>query len=179
MTEGEAATPLFGQGELPPSLDRINWGAYFFSVIWALAHNEVKWAAILFGANIVTAGLGLAAGFNEEFGPVGHAVLATVLAFAIFAVRYSFAIGANRSQWERASKATPAALQPVDGWIASQLLWARIGFAFFVAVNLFTLVVLTQSNGWLQTLPILLEIVILVMVANADRRKPDTLQPQS
>ncbi|NTU72480.1 MAG: hypothetical protein HGB10_11770 [Coriobacteriia bacterium] len=168
-----------GTGEFPKSLDRINWGAYFLSFIWALAHNDVRWAAILAVANVTQFGLSFAVGLNNDLGAVGRIVASVTILLALMAVQYAFAIGANKGQWTQAEHMPPHTRQPVGAWTANQKVWVLVGLGFYVVSNGLALVAAVRTSSWAALWPLGSQAAVLLAILLADRRKQAEFAAQS
>ena len=89
---------------LPAELDRFNWGAFFFPVLWPLAKGTPAWAGLFFAIGLV--GRMINAVTPADWWPVYLLMLAADLALTVWYGR-----NANRLLWEkRAWTITPPAL---------------------------------------------------------------------
>ena len=138
----------FGQGDLPPELDTLNWSAVFWSGLWALVHGLWSWFAAF--AALTAAGLAayfLASSLVPGARPV--LVILTVLhSVAGMVLTIVFAYRANRLLWQRERErldawegaSAPLPKKTVGGYLRSQYRWALIGLAVSV--------IETVQNAW-------------------------------
>lgn len=118
---------------LPAELDRFNWGAFFFPVLWPLAKGPTVWAGVFLALRIADALI--FEPLSEAWWPLGMLAAVGHLALGIW-----YARNANRLLWEwRPWRIDPAALAK------SQRVWGLNGL--LLNVGLVVLVVLLASAG--------------------------------
>lgn len=94
-----AGGPAFGVGEMPPALERFNWGAFFLAPLWGIAHGSAAvlgWWLLSVIATFSVAGL--AADTAAPTIAAGASTLSTVIGIAI---RLWVGMNANRWLWRR------------------------------------------------------------------------------
>lgn len=103
------------QVPLPDQLDKFNWGAFFFPVLWPLFKGPAGWAGFFFLIGLVESLLG-------EFLPVGWWPLNVGVLAADLAVVVWYARNANRLLWVK----TPWKVDQV-ALLKSQRTWGIVG----------------------------------------------------
>ncbi|MDO8963733.1 MAG: hypothetical protein Q7W30_04485 [Coriobacteriia bacterium] len=121
---------------LPQELDRFNWGAFFFPVLWPLVKGPIKWAGIVFG-------LGFLINVTSEFISPYWWPLSLMLGIGELALSIWFARNANRLLWE--DRAWAVDVEPL---LKSQRKWARVGIVLTVGTG--ALLLLFFIATWAQ-----------------------------
>ncbi|MDZ4064723.1 MAG: hypothetical protein U1E22_08670, partial [Coriobacteriia bacterium] len=130
---------LFGQGEFPASLDRLNWGAVLMSALWALAYGmwpiSLLFLALRFGA-VVLLGVLRATLASSPSLAIAMAVGIEVVTWVVLGV---FGLRANRLAWQRhGARLGGRDSQPqsrpltVEGYLTNQTIWVRVGIIFTI-----------------------------------------------
>ena len=144
---GEPIGPRLGEGEFPPELDRVNFGAFLLAFIWAPFHRLWGW----FGVFAVLEALESAMGLSSP-GFLGGALEqpAVVVGFRVvyWSVTVAFALRANRLVWEEERKRaartedSAAARRPplVSRYAANQRIWTLVGLVLLVVTPLSLLI---------------------------------------
>lgn len=127
--------PLVGEGPLPRSLDRLNWGALLLPVWWALVHGVWGWFVVMTGWWILGRGLSI----------VAYRVLGTSLPLRVLAYSAISLIGwvvvvplarrANALFWIRegnrmtreSDQSVPRSSATVEKYTKGQRTWAIVG----------------------------------------------------
>lgn len=137
----------FGDGELPPELDRVNFGAFLLAFLWAPFHRLWVW----FGVFVVLEALESAIGLGAP-GSFGGLFEQPVVMFGFrvvyWIVTVAFALRANRLVWvgERRRVARTiggdALRQPalVSRYAFNQRVWAVVGLLLLVGTPLCLLI---------------------------------------
>jgi hypothetical protein len=135
-----------GNGDFPAELDRVNWGAFFFSGIWALWYGFWWWIALLVAA--------VAAGTNAGEVLIGllggsalvHFWVRVVCVCAVWGATVYLALNANRLVWEserdRLAR-TPTGLDEpilVGSYRKIQRRWVLAGLVTWAAIAIAALV---------------------------------------
>ncbi|MHB1345480.1 MAG: hypothetical protein ACYCX3_14165 [Thermoleophilia bacterium] len=105
------------QVPLPPEIDKFNWGALFFPVLWPLFKGPAGWAGLFFLIGLVESLLG-------EVLPAGWWPLSAAVLAADLAVLLWYARNANRLLWEK----TPWKVDQV-ALLKSQRMWGIVGLS--------------------------------------------------
>lgn len=129
-----------GEGDFPPQLDRVNYGAFLLSFLWAPAHRLWGWFAVF----VALEALESAIGFNAPIlGGVFEQPLA-LLAFRIvyWAITLWFALQANRLAWSVARKRAESSrpTPTLARYAAHQRAWTVAGIVLLAAAPLSLLV---------------------------------------
>ena len=143
----EAARPegdLVGLVEIPPSLNRLNWGALMLPFLWALAHGLWSWVGVFVAVRVLNFGIGGLMRRFEVEATVPNVVVWVVMALAAWAIGLMFALRANRLHWQReaarverqSQDSIPRWPQSVDSFSKSQGQWAALGVAVYVLSTL-------------------------------------------
>ena len=136
-----------GEGEFPDALDRVNFGAFLLSALWAPWHGLWGWFLVFVALEILESIVGLT---HLRFVSGTAAQLAVMVAFRVvyWTVTIAFALRANRLVWARACKRAvrsgsaselhrPA---PVVSYVSGQRVWAVAGLVLLAASPLSLLV---------------------------------------
>lgn len=135
-----------GDGDFPAQLDRVNWGAFFFSGIWAFWYGFWWWIALLVAA--LVAGTDTGEVLAEILGGSALVLLwvRVVCVCAVWGATLYLALNANRLVWEserdRLAR-TPAGLDgpiTVGSYRKAQRTWAIAGLLLWAAVAIAALV---------------------------------------
>lgn len=132
-------TPFLDSRGLPPGIGRFNWGAFFFTWIWAFVYGLPLWGLL---------GLAAGIGLNSIGNAVGEPV-SSIIAVLQLGVALWFGFAINRAYWASNPK-----MLSVDDFNRKQIKWIVIGVAVFVLV--FVLVffaALFAGAGMLDSLP--------------------------
>lgn len=145
--EVEAIEPRLGEGEFPPALDRVNFGAFLLGVIWAPFHRLWGWFAVFVALEVLESAMGLS---TPQFlgGVLEQPVAMVAFRIVYWAVTVAFALQANRLVWtverKRASrtKAESDLRRPssVSRYASNQRVWAIVGLVLLAATPLSLLV---------------------------------------
>jgi len=107
---------------LPAELDRFNWGAFFFPVLWPLVKGPAVWAAAFFG-------LGVLENLIDEAVPASWWPLTGAILLADLALLIWYARNANRLLWDK----KPWTIEP-QSFSRSARTWGWVGFGITVGV---------------------------------------------
>lgn len=127
----------FGSGEMPPELDRFNWGALLLPSIWGIVYGVwpvvTLWLLGLSTPVILMAIVGVAGPTAVSSAAVGISVVSQIIGITI-----SLYIGASatRMLWRREQLrlevlGVPARFS-VEKYRARQKVWTRVGVVFLV-----------------------------------------------
>jgi hypothetical protein len=136
-----------GEGEFPPELDRVNFGAFLLAFLWAPLHRLWGWFGVFVLLEALESAMGLSApGF---FGGVFDQPVVTVgFRIVYWTVTVAFALRANRLVWtqerERAARAEgESVVRPpslVSRYASNQRVWALVGLILLVGTPLSLLI---------------------------------------
>jgi hypothetical protein len=145
--EAEPSGLRLGEGEFPPELDRVNFGAFLLGVLWAPFHRLWGWFGVFVVLEVIESAMGLSA--LRFFGGVFEQPVAMV-AFRIvyWTVTVVFALRANRLVWteerKRAARtkgeSVPRRPSLVSRYTSNQRVWTIVGLILLVAAPLSLLI---------------------------------------
>ena len=146
-TDVRPSGPRLGEGEFPPELDRVNFGAFLLAILWAPFHRLWGWFGVFAVLEVLESVMGLSApGFLG--GLLEQPVVTVGFRIVYWGVTVVFALRANRFVWgterkraERA-KADPTRKQPslVSRYVSNQRVWTIAGLVLLAAMPLGLLV---------------------------------------
>lgn len=122
----------FREVPLPPEVDRFNWGAFFFPLLWPLVNGPARWAGILLAGYL---GLALVYQLSPET-PVTLILLLIMLAAVVW-----FGRSANRLLWD----AAPWAAEP-QRLLKNQRIWGVAGLVIHGSVALLMVLVFVRAS---------------------------------
>jgi hypothetical protein len=137
--EGPASPDFVGEGEFPPELNRVNWGAYGCSPVWLLMYGPRAWLCAFLGvvgAKILVDNIALLFFDSVTVFPVVQKLTGTTLSVVIPLLLVRYAITVNRFLWRReqakfaAAGDVPAHPIPLSRYRRSTRFWTR----FFVVL---------------------------------------------
>lgn len=101
--EGQSQGGVFGVGDLPSALDKVNWAAFLLGGLWALLHGLWSWFAAILVLRFGLIAVGIAgrrAGlFDGGVSAQAFSLVSTILIWGVYAL---FAFKANRLAWDKA-----------------------------------------------------------------------------
>jgi hypothetical protein len=128
---------MVGDGQLPPELNRVNWGAFWLTWLWAIFNGLWEWALIIlvsvFALDQFASGVAYwIGGLNA----VGWVIFVDRLFAGVFgaAVSVVFGVWGNRLVWWRerrriaASGGNPKRPRMLDHYLGAQRGWTIAGF---------------------------------------------------
>jgi hypothetical protein len=140
-----------GEGEFPPEVDRVNFGAFLLAVLWAPFHRLWLWFGVFVALEVLEAVMGLS---TPRFfdGPLSQLVAMVVFRVVYWTVTVAFALRANRLVWteehDRAARAQGESVlkrpATVAKYVSNQRVWAAVGL---VALAVAPLSLLIGSAG--------------------------------
>jgi len=134
--ESEPQVPVegFGQGEMPATLLRFNWGAFLLPLFWAVAYGAWPIVAFWLFAPLVPLALSSLMGWDGTAATLSVLIGVTIVSEALGGlVRLWAGANANRLVWRNES----LRLEIVEGaeprftierFIGRQVTWARVGW---------------------------------------------------
>jgi hypothetical protein len=136
-----------GEGEFPPELDRVNFGAFLLAFLWAPSHRLWGWFGVFVVLEAIESAMGLSApgfvgGVFEQPGVmVGFRIV-------YWMVTVAFALRANRLVWtgerKRAARtngeSVPRQASLVSRYASNQRVWTFVGLILFVGTPLSLLI---------------------------------------
>lgn len=136
----QASAVLFGQGDFPEELNRLNWGAMFMGGIWALVHGVWRWLIAFIVLRILAIFVFLPFSNGELANSATWGLISSVLSEIIYWVILGvFALNANRLAWQRTGRLMasgrhePSALSPsIESFSKAQRTWFLVGLALTV-----------------------------------------------
>jgi len=145
-TNAEPTGLRLGEGEFPPDLDRVNFGALLLAFIWAPSHGLWGW----FGVFAVLEALESVIGLNVRLLGGAFEQPVAMIAFRIvyWTVTVAFALQANRLVWadERGRAAgakNGTAPKPgflVAKYVSNQRVWTWVGLVLLAGAPLSLLI---------------------------------------
>lgn len=137
----DARPARLGEGEFPPELDRVNFGAFLLAFIWAPFHHLWGWFGVFALLEAAEAVMGLSA--PHFLGGVLELPV-TMVAFRVvyWGVTVAFAVRANRLVWEverrRAARVVNGEWAPrppahVSSYASNLRVWAVVGLVLLIA----------------------------------------------
>jgi hypothetical protein len=136
-----------GEGEFPPELDRVNFGAFLLGVLWAPFHRLWGWFAVFVVLEALESAMGLS---SPRFLGGVFARPVTMVAFRIvyWTVTVAFALRANRLVWTEECKrgartdGAPVRGRPflVSRYVSNQRVWTLVGLILLAVTPLSLLV---------------------------------------
>jgi hypothetical protein len=151
---GQVQQLFVGEGELPPDLDRPNYGAALVIFLWVWLWGLRRWAvgltALLVALVIVENVLLLSLDPQFVLLTLHYYVAALAIPFW-WVAQYRLGLDANRMLWERERKrfdecaGDPPRPIPLARYRESVALWTRVGLAF-LALGVFGDVMLLVSH---------------------------------
>jgi len=109
---------------LPAELDRFNWGALFFPVLWPLVKGPATWAAVFFVLGVVENAL-------ESVLPESWWPLLVVIGLVDLVLLVWYARNANRLLWDK----RPWKMEP-QAFRKSARTWGWVGLGITVGLPL-------------------------------------------
>jgi hypothetical protein len=143
----EPTEPRLGEGEFPPGLDRVNFGAFLLAFIWAPAHRLWGWFGVFFVLEALESVMGLSTpGFLG--GAFERPVVMVAFRIVYWTVTVAFGLRANRLVWaeecKRAARtegeAGPRRPSLVSRYESNQRVWALVGLILLVGSPLSLLI---------------------------------------
>jgi hypothetical protein len=136
-----------GEGEFPPRLDRVNFGAFLVAFLWAPFHRLWGWFGVFVLLEVLESAMGLAApGFLG--GVFEQPVVVVGFRIVYWTVTVAFALRANRLVWTEESKRAVRAKgeavmrRPslVSSYVSNQRIWTLAGVILLAGAPLSLLV---------------------------------------
>jgi len=127
---------VYGMGEFPRELERLNWGTLFLPGFWSLFYGIWRWwvvtMAVWVGSFFLGLGLRFVAGPN--FGAPGWALAVVALVAVPWVFRLWLAANANRALWLHEARRLGREGEPntVEAVVARQRTWAWVGGAIWL-----------------------------------------------
>jgi hypothetical protein len=143
----ETTGSRLGEGEFPPELDRVNFGAFLLAFLWAPFHRLWGW----FGVFVVLEALESAMGFSAP-GSLGglfeQPVVMVGFRIVYWTVTVAFALRANRLVWTEQSKraartkgqSVPRRPSLASTYASHQRVWTLVGIVLLVGTPLTLLI---------------------------------------
>ena len=136
-----------GEGEFPPELDRVNFGAFLLAILWAPVHRLWGWFGVFVVLEALESAMGLSApGFLG--GVLEQPVMLVGFRIVYWTVTVAFALRANRLVWteqrKRAARTKDRSVprQPslVSRYASNQRVWTLVGLILLVGTPLSLLI---------------------------------------
>jgi hypothetical protein len=176
---GEDGIDFLGQGEFPAELDRPNWGAAIFVVIWVFLYAVKRWRAWLVSLIVVPLLVEnvvlLFIGADRPL-TIARQVLDPLTLATFWVIQIAFGLNANRIIWRqqqaRFDSAGSDPRRPIPMWRFRKSIrfWTRLGLALVVlgvTINVVLLAVHRESLAVaITSLPF--SIVPLAVIASID-----------
>jgi hypothetical protein len=147
IVEAEQTGSRIGEGEFPPELDRVNYGAFLLAFLWAPVHRLWGWFGVFLVLEALESAMGLSApGF---LGGVFERPAVTVgFRIVYWTVTVAFALRANRLVWTQERKraartkgeSAPRRPALVSRYASNQRVWALVGLILLVGTPLSLLI---------------------------------------
>ncbi len=143
----ETTGSRLGEGEFPPELDRVNFGAFLLAFLWAPFHRLWGW----FGVFVILEALESAMGFSAP-GSLGglfeQPVVMVGFRIVYWTVTVAFALRANRLVWTEQSKraartkgeSVPRPPSLASRYASNQRVWTLVGIVLLVGTPLTLLI---------------------------------------
>jgi hypothetical protein len=128
---------LIGDGQLPPELNGVNWGAFWLTWLWALFNGLWEWVLIIlasvFALEQVASGVAYSIG---GLNAVGWFIFADRIFSGVFGAASAvvFGVWGNRLVWWRerrriaASGGNPRRPKTLEHYVSAQKGWTIAGF---------------------------------------------------
>lgn len=145
--EAEPTGLRLGEGEFPPELDRVNFGAFLLAFLWAPFHRLWGWFGVFVLLEALESAMGLSApGFFG--GVLDQPVVMVGFRIVYWTVTVAFALRANRLVWteerKRAARTKGESVlrRPslVSRYASNQRVWALVGLILLVGTPLSLLI---------------------------------------
>jgi hypothetical protein len=136
-----------GEGDFPPELDRVNFGAFLLGVLWAPWHRLWGWFGAFVALEILESVIGLTM-LRFLGGALVQLVAMVTFRIVYWTVTVAFALRANRLVWteerKRAARprgpAVPRRPARVAEYLAAQRIWTVAGLIILAGTPLLLLV---------------------------------------
>lgn len=145
-----AAGPIstrLGEGDFPPELDRVNFGAFLLAFLWAPFHRLWGWFAAFAALETLESAIGLS---TPTFlgGVLRQPVVMAGFRIVYWSVTVVFALRANRLVWaeerRRAARArggsVPKPPSAVSRYASNERVWALVGVVLLAGAPLSLLI---------------------------------------
>lgn len=172
MAEHEELPARFGVGD-PDRVDRVNWGAFFFGWVWALAYGAWPWFIALLVYWVMRRIVLLASAQMHDAS--ADLALAAALALGYWGLSALLAVRANRIVWRyeqgrvagvsHAAVAKPALT--VSEYLASQRTWGYAGLSLFLLTIVLTVPWAAFTLPWSEVGATQLSNIVAVSVGGA------------
>ena len=146
--ETEPSGLRLGEGEFPPELDRVNFGAFLLAVFWAPLHRLWAWFGVFVVLEALESALAMSMlPFFEQ--------TAVMVAFRIvyWTVTVAFALRANRLVWTEERKRAVRRIGSVtrrpslvSRYASNQRVWTYVGLILLAATPLSLLIRSVNSS---------------------------------
>ena len=136
-----------GEGEFPPELDRVNFGAFLLAFLWAPFHRLWGWFSVFVVLEALESAMGLSApGFLG--GVFEQPVVVVGFRIVYWTVTVAFALQANRLVWtqqrKRAARTKGESVvrqrSLVSRYVSHQRVWTLVGLILLVGTPLSLLI---------------------------------------
>ena len=169
--EGSSQELVFGDGDLPPSLERVNWAAFFLGGLWALVHGLWTWFAAILVLRFGLLALGIVARraglFDAGIPELAFSLFAGLLSWSVYTI---FALKANGLAWDKARSRLSRRSDEVSGSQTTLGAYSRnqktllvLGIALFVLGTLLSVQAVVQ--GTTTVVPLLLSLAAMALGA--------------
>jgi len=138
VQEGDDRLRFVGEGELPPDLDRVNWGAFGFGIIWSILYGPRRWLiafVIVVAVPFVVDNIALLFFDSATVFPAVQRITATFTSILLPPLAATYALVVNRQVWQREQvRLQTGSNPPIPLWRYRKSLrfWARLFVVVFV-----------------------------------------------